>query len=82
MKGKFATPSKRLKYCKLGCLKNFLLLFMSLLTSLIVKYSHILARIYFVFLIKRPVLNLKSFEYTNLDLSEKIQGIVIKKDKF
>ena len=82
MKGKFATPSKRLKYYKLGCLKNFILHFMSLLTSLIVKNSHTLARIYFVFLTKRPRSNLKSFGYTNLDLSEEIQEIVIKKDKF
>ena len=38
------------KYYEHGCLHNFLLAFMSLLTGLIVKNSHILAVIYFIFL--------------------------------
>ena len=36
---------------------------MSLLTALIVKNSHILAGIYFIFLKKRPRPNLKGFQY-------------------
>ena len=43
--------------------KIFFLLFMSLLTSLIVKNSHILAGIYFIFLKKGPKSNLKDFQY-------------------
>ena len=37
-------------YYEQDCLQNFLLFFMSLLTALIVKNSHILAVIYFTFL--------------------------------
>ena len=47
---------------------------MSILTALIVKNSHILAGIYFVFLTKRPRPNLKGFEnqiWTSLKRSEK-----------
>ena len=43
--------------------KNFLLLFMSLLTDPIVKTSHNLAGIYFIFLRQRPKPNLKGFQY-------------------
>ena len=39
-----------LKYYENGCLQNFLLLFVSLLTAAIIKNSHIYARIYFIFL--------------------------------
>ena len=42
---------------------NFLLLFTSLLTDLIVKSSHFLAEIYFTFLKKRPRPNLEGFKY-------------------
>ena len=61
MKGSFAQPSKGLKYYEHNCLQNFLLLLISLLTALIVKYSHILTGIYFIFLKKRP--NLKVTQY-------------------
>ena len=44
------------------CLPNFLLLFMSLLTIPIVKNSHILAGIYFIFLKKYPKPNFKGFQ--------------------
>ena len=49
------------KYYEHICLKNFLSLFMSLLAPFIVKKSHILAGIYFIFLKKcrRPNLNTK-----------------------
>ena len=52
-----------LKYYEHDCLQNFLLLYMSLLTALIVKNSHILARIYFIFLKKRPRPNLKGIQF-------------------
>ena len=39
---------------------------MFLLTSPIVKNSHILARIYFIFLKERPRPNLKGFQYQSL----------------
>ena len=38
------------KYYEHDCLESFLLLFMFLLTALIANNSHILARIYFIFL--------------------------------
>ena len=37
------------KYYEHDCLQNFILLFMSLVIALIVKNSHILAGIYFIF---------------------------------
>ena len=43
---------KVLTYYEQGCPRNFLLIFMSLLTALIVKGSHILAVIYFIFIEK------------------------------
>ena len=46
-----------------GCLQNFLSLFMSLLTALIVKKSHILVLVYIIFLEKHRILNLKGFQY-------------------
>ena len=51
------------KYYKHDCLQNFLLLFMSLLTALIVKNSHIFQGIYFIFLKKHTRSNLKCFQY-------------------
>ena len=42
-----------------ACLQNFLLFFMSLLTTSIAKKSGILVEIYFIFLKKRPRSNLK-----------------------
>ena len=45
------------------CLQNFLFLFVSLLTASVVKNSHILAVIYFIFLNKRSGPNLKVFLY-------------------
>ena len=49
-KENFLNHQKVSKYYEHGCLQNFLLPFMSLLTGLIVKNSHILAGIYFAFL--------------------------------
>ena len=51
---------------------------MSLLTALIVKNSHILAGMYFIFLKTCPRPNLKRLSIQNLDLSEKIGKVVIK----
>ena len=51
------------KYFEHDCLQNFLLLLMSLLTALIVKNSHVLAGLYYIFLEKRPKPNLKGFQY-------------------
>ena len=50
------------KYYEHGCLQNFLSLFMSLLTALIVKKSNILAGIYFIFPQKHRRLNLEGFQ--------------------
>ena len=55
-------------------LQNFLFCFMSLLTALSIKNSHILAAIYFIFLKKFRRPNLKSFQYqicTSVKKSEK-----------
>ena len=46
-----------------GCLQNFLLHFTSLLTVPIVKYSHLLAGIYFIFLKERPGPNSNTSQY-------------------
>ena len=46
----------------IGC-KNFLFLFMILLTAAIVKNSHMLAEIHFIFLKQCPGLNLKVIQY-------------------
>ena len=43
----------------------------------VVKNSHILARIYFIFVRERPRSNLKIFSIANFDLSEKIEKVVI-----
>ena len=51
------------KYSEHYCLQNFLLLFMSLLTTVIVKNNHILTGIYLIFLKNRPRPNLKGFQY-------------------
>ena len=42
------------EYYDHDCLRNFLLLFISLLTASIVRNSHLLAGIYFIFLKERP----------------------------
>ena len=49
-----------LKYHGHGCLQNFILLFMSLLTAPFVKNSHIFAGIYFIFRKQRARPNWKS----------------------
>ena len=46
---RFAQPSKTLKILWTYCLQNFIFLFMTLLTALIVESNHILAGIYFIF---------------------------------
>ena len=51
------------KYYVHYCLQTFVFLFMFLLTAPIVRNSHILAGIYFIFLKKRPGPNLKVFRY-------------------
>ena len=51
------------KYYDQYCLQNFILLFMSLLTAPIVKNSHILAGIYFIFPKKCPRRNLKVIQH-------------------
>ena len=51
------------KYYDMDCLQIFLLLLMSLLTIPIVKNSHILAGVYFIFLRKRPRPNAKVYQY-------------------
>ena len=56
---------------------KFLLFSMFLLTAPIVKNSHILTGIYFIFL-KNVLDQLKSLLIPNLDLSEKIGKVVIK----
>ena len=60
-KAKFDKSKKVSKYYDHDCVRNFVLLFMSLITALIVKNSHIAAVIYFIFLRKRRRLNLKIF---------------------
>ena len=62
-KGKFAQTSKSIKTSWTWLSAKILLLFMSLLTTLIVKNSHILARTFFNFLKKRPTPKLKGFQY-------------------
>ena len=55
---------------------------MSLLTALIVENSYILAGIYFIFPKKTPKTKLEELSIPNLDLSGKIEKVVIKYDKF
>ena len=62
-KGKFAQTSKSIKTSWTWLSAKILLLFMSLLTTLIVKNSHILARTFFNFLKKCPTPKLKGFQY-------------------
>ena len=64
------------KYDKRDCLQKIILLLMSLLTALIVKNSHILAGLYFIFL--KNVLYQTWLLIPNLEVSEKIQKRVIK----
>ena len=73
---------KALKYYKHNYLQNSLLLFLSLLTALVVKNSHVLAEIYFVFLKNVQTIKLEWLSISNLDLSEKIGKAVIKLGKF
>ena len=54
-------------------LQKLIFVSLSLLTARIVKNSHILTGIYFIFLKKHSRLNLKGFQY---------EKIVIKEDKF
>ena len=51
------------KYYEHGCLQNFLLIFMFLLTAPIFKSSLLLAGDYFMLLKRRPTPNLKSLQY-------------------
>ena len=62
---------KASKYYDYDCLRNLLLLFVSLLTATIVKNSYIFARIYFIFLKKCP--------RPNLRLIEKIGKVIMQK---
>ena len=63
VKRKFAYLSKCLKIIWAWLSAKFLSIFMSLLTALILKYSHIFPGIYFIFLKKYYILNLKCFQY-------------------
>ena len=62
------------KYYDHDCLQNFIWLLRSWLTAPIVKSSHILVRVYFIFLKKRRRPNLEVFKYkilTSVKRSEK-----------
>ena len=59
------TIKKSQKYYDHDFLQNLVLLSMSLLTTLIVKSSHILAGIYYIFLKKCPRPNLRGCQYLN-----------------
>ena len=61
-KKKLVKHQKFLKYYDHCCLQNFILNFMSSLTVPIVKNSHILAGIYFIFLKERPRPNSKALQ--------------------
>ena len=56
-------PVRSKKTVSRDCLQNFRLHFMSLLTVPVVKNSHILARIYFIFLKERPKPNSKVLQW-------------------
>ena len=51
---------------------------MFLLTALIVKNSHVMAEIYYIFLKKRLSPTLQGFSIPSLDIIEKIEKVVIK----
>ena len=55
---------------------------MSLLVALIGENSHGLAEIYFIFLKKTSCTKLERLSMPNLDLSEKIGKVLIRKNKF
>ena len=71
-------PQKVSKYYEHDCLRKFLLLFMSLLTALIVKSSHILAAISFKFLKKTSYTKIERLSIPDMDLSAKIGEVAIK----
>ena len=71
-------PQKVSKYYEHDFLRKFLLLFMSLLTALIVKSSHILAAISFKFLKKTSYTKIERLSIPDMDLSAKIGEVVIK----
>ena len=54
VRGKFGKHQRVSKYYENDCLQNFLSHYMSLLTAKFVKGSRVWARIYFIFLKKRP----------------------------
>ena len=70
------------KYYDHDCVQNFILLFISWLKSPIAKSSHIFLTIYFIFQKKLPRSNLKVCQYKNLDLSGKIEKVLIKQNTF
>ena len=51
---------------------------MSLLTASVVKNSHILAGIYFIFLEKTSYTKLEKFSIPNLDFSQKIRKVFMR----
>ena len=65
------------KYYENDGLQNSILLFKSLLATLVVKNSNIFAGIYFIFL-KASYTKLERLSIPNLDLIEKIGKVVIK----
>ena len=78
VKEKFGKTSKVSKYYDHDDLQNIPLLFKSLLTAQTVINSHILTRIYFIFVKKMSWTKLESLSIPHLDLSEKIKKVVIK----
>ena len=82
VKRKLTKHQKVSKYYVHHCLKNFFSLFISLLTASIVKNSEILAEIYFDFLKKRPVPNLKVFQHQILTSVKRLEKCLSIKVKF
>ena len=70
------------KYYEHDCLQNFILLFIPLLTAFVVKNSHILAGIYFIFLKNGPIPNLQGFQYQIWTLVKRSQKQLSSKTYF
>ena len=63
-------------------LKIFFCFFMSLLTASFIKSSHILARIYIIFLDKRPERNFKVFQYQIWTYMKRLEEYLSRKTNF
>ena len=64
------------------CLRNFILRVMSLLAAPIVQMTHVLARINFIFLEKRPGPNLKVFQNRIWTSAKRLEKKFSSKTKF